>query len=78
MVCILLDSRTKSNAKRIVAVDNIPSKKEKAIYKSGLDYLREEHRKPAVSGLDRYHFQLLQGGAMKMGYYLELQLGKKD
>ncbi|POM81552.1 Hypothetical protein PHPALM_460 [Phytophthora palmivora] len=45
IACILLDPRTKSSVKRIAAVGNIPRKGEKTIYKSGLDYLREEHRK---------------------------------
>ncbi|POM76625.1 Hypothetical protein PHPALM_6110 [Phytophthora palmivora] len=45
MICILLDPRTKSSAKKIAAVGNITHKEEKAIYKGGLDYLRDEHRK---------------------------------
>ncbi|POM79081.1 Hypothetical protein PHPALM_3318 [Phytophthora palmivora] len=45
MICILLDPRTKSRAKKIAAVGSIPRKEEKAIYKGGLDYLRYEHRK---------------------------------
>ncbi|POM63905.1 Hypothetical protein PHPALM_20638 [Phytophthora palmivora] len=45
MICILLDPRTKSSAKKIAAVGNIPRKEEKAIYKGGLGYLRDEHRK---------------------------------
>ncbi|KAG2875306.1 hypothetical protein PC116_g10480 [Phytophthora cactorum] len=42
--CILLDPRTKSSAKRIAAVGNVPRKEEKDIYKSGLGFLRDEHR----------------------------------
>ncbi|ETL77643.1 hypothetical protein L917_21416 [Phytophthora nicotianae] len=34
MACILLDPRTKSSAKKIAAVGNIPRKEEKAIYKT--------------------------------------------
>ncbi|ETO59338.1 hypothetical protein F444_22296 [Phytophthora nicotianae P1976] len=45
MACILLDPRTKSSAKKIAAVGNIPRKEEKSIYKNGLGYLRAEHRK---------------------------------
>ncbi|ETO99676.1 hypothetical protein F441_22908 [Phytophthora nicotianae CJ01A1] len=44
MACVLLDPRTKSSAKKIAAVGDIPRKEEKAIYKNGLDFLREEHR----------------------------------
>ncbi|ETP00372.1 hypothetical protein F441_22208, partial [Phytophthora nicotianae CJ01A1] len=36
MACILLDPRTKSSAKKIAAVGNIPRKEEKAIYKTVL------------------------------------------
>ncbi|GMF29836.1 unnamed protein product [Phytophthora lilii] len=43
--CVLLDPRIKSSAKKIAADRNIPRKEEKAIYKGGLDYLREEYRK---------------------------------
>ncbi|KAG1687186.1 hypothetical protein DVH05_005353 [Phytophthora capsici] len=45
MACILLDPRTKSSAKKIAAVGDIPRKEEKAIYKNGLEILRNEHRK---------------------------------
>ncbi|KAI9981283.1 hypothetical protein PInf_008936 [Phytophthora infestans] len=45
MACILFDPRTKSSAKKIAAVGNVPRKEEKATYKNGLDYLRAEHRK---------------------------------
>ncbi|GMF15904.1 unnamed protein product [Phytophthora fragariaefolia] len=48
MICILLVPRTKSSAKKIVAVGNIPRKEEKVIYKGGLDYLRDEHRKEST------------------------------
>eukprot|EP00644_Phytophthora_capsici_P013868 jgi/Phyca11/120167/e_gw1.40.370.1 len=44
MACVLLDPRTKSSAKKIAAVGNIPRKEEKAIYKNGIDFLRVEHR----------------------------------
>ncbi|KAG1695049.1 hypothetical protein DVH05_020977 [Phytophthora capsici] len=45
MACILLDPRTKSSAKKIAAVGDIPRKEEKAIYKNDLEFLRNEHRK---------------------------------
>ncbi|KAG1697093.1 hypothetical protein DVH05_017479 [Phytophthora capsici] len=45
MVCILLDPRTKSSAKKIAAVGNVSRKEEKATYKNGLEFLRDEHRK---------------------------------
>ncbi|ETK87768.1 hypothetical protein L915_07843 [Phytophthora nicotianae] len=44
MTCVLLDPRTKSSAKIIAAVGDVPRKEEKAIYKNGIDLLREEHR----------------------------------
>ncbi|ETI43440.1 hypothetical protein F443_11594, partial [Phytophthora nicotianae P1569] len=44
MACVLLDPRTKHAAKKIAAVGNVSRKEEKAIYTSGLDYLRQEHR----------------------------------
>ncbi|ETO67546.1 hypothetical protein F444_15544 [Phytophthora nicotianae P1976] len=42
--CVLLDPRTKSSAKKIAVVGDIPRKEEKAIYKDGIDFLRAEHR----------------------------------
>ncbi|KAI9980675.1 hypothetical protein PInf_009991 [Phytophthora infestans] len=45
MVCILLDPRTKSSAKKIAAVGNVSRKEEKATYKNGLEFLRDEHQK---------------------------------
>ncbi|KAG6967371.1 hypothetical protein JG688_00006338 [Phytophthora aleatoria] len=38
MACILLDPRTKSSAKRIAAIGDIPCKEEKAMYKNGIDF----------------------------------------
>jgi hypothetical protein len=45
MACVLLDPRTKSSAKKISAAGNTSRAEEKAVYKRGLDYLRDEHRK---------------------------------
>ncbi|KUF86941.1 hypothetical protein AM587_10004573 [Phytophthora nicotianae] len=44
IACVLLDPRTKSSAKKIAVVGDIPRKEEKAIYKDGIDFLRAEHR----------------------------------
>lgn len=44
-MCILLYPRTKSSAKKTAAAGNAPRKEEKAIYKNGIDFLREGHRK---------------------------------
>ncbi|KAG1686410.1 hypothetical protein DVH05_006612 [Phytophthora capsici] len=44
MACVLLDPRTKSSAKKIAAVGHISRQEENAIYKNGMDFLREEHR----------------------------------
>lgn len=41
----ILDPRTKSSAKKIAAVGNVSRKEEKATYKNGLEFLRDEHRK---------------------------------
>ncbi|KAG6942803.1 hypothetical protein JG688_00017916 [Phytophthora aleatoria] len=41
-VCILLDPRTKSRAKNIAAVGDVPHKAERALYKGGVDLLRDE------------------------------------
>ncbi|KAG3190064.1 hypothetical protein PC128_g11486 [Phytophthora cactorum] len=45
MACVLLDPRAKSSAKKIAAIGDIPRKEEKAMYKNGIDFLRDEHRK---------------------------------
>ncbi|OWZ01418.1 hypothetical protein PHMEG_00027196, partial [Phytophthora megakarya] len=45
MACVLLDPRTKASTKKMCAVGNISRKEEKAIYKNGMDFLRDEHRK---------------------------------
>ncbi|RAW30034.1 hypothetical protein PC110_g13594 [Phytophthora cactorum] len=45
MACILLDPRTKSRAKRIAVIGDIPCKEEKAMYKNGIGFVRDEHRK---------------------------------
>ncbi|OWZ23220.1 hypothetical protein PHMEG_0001933 [Phytophthora megakarya] len=44
MACILLDPRTKSSTKKMAAVGNISHKEEKAIYKNGVGFVREQHR----------------------------------
>ncbi|OWY98331.1 LOW QUALITY PROTEIN: hypothetical protein PHMEG_00030927 [Phytophthora megakarya] len=44
MACILLGPRTKFSAKKMAAVGNISRKEEKAIYKNGVDFRREQHR----------------------------------
>ncbi|KAG2779797.1 hypothetical protein PC129_g17108 [Phytophthora cactorum] len=41
----LLDPRIKSSAKKIAVVGDIPRKEEKAMYKNGIDFLRDKHRK---------------------------------
>ncbi|EEY61522.1 uncharacterized protein PITG_01836 [Phytophthora infestans T30-4] len=44
MLCVLLDPRTKSSAKKLAADSSIPRKEEKAVYKDSYDFLRDEHR----------------------------------
>ncbi|KAG2769019.1 hypothetical protein PC116_g8669 [Phytophthora cactorum] len=44
MACVLVDPRTKSSAKKIADAGDIPRKEEKAMYKNGIDFLRDEHR----------------------------------
>ncbi|KAF1786810.1 hypothetical protein GQ600_7780 [Phytophthora cactorum] len=41
----LLDPRIKSSAKKIAVRRDIPRKEEKAMYKNGIDFLRDKHRK---------------------------------
>ncbi|KAG6977017.1 hypothetical protein JG688_00000818 [Phytophthora aleatoria] len=45
MACVLLDPRTKSSAKKIAAVGDIPRKEEKAMDKNRIYFLGDEHRK---------------------------------
>ncbi|KAE9092206.1 hypothetical protein PF006_g24753 [Phytophthora fragariae] len=43
ITCVPLDPRTKSSAKKIAAVGDIPRRAEKTIYKGGIDFLRGGH-----------------------------------
>ncbi|KAI9992242.1 hypothetical protein PInf_017627 [Phytophthora infestans] len=60
MACVLLVPRTKSSAKKIAAVGNIPRKEEKAIYKNGVDFIRVEHRKVFAQMTKQGKISLLQ------------------